>query len=42
MKGLKSIKGFLTISEEKEVNQFAYIRLILEANFGDDPLSTRH
>ena len=30
--------GFLTTSERIEVNQFAWIRLIFEAKFGDDPL----
>ena len=30
--------GFLTTSERIEVNQFAWIRLIFEAKFGDAPL----
>ena len=30
--------GFLLISGGKEVNQFASIRLTLEANFCDNPL----
>ena len=29
------------ISEEKEVNQFTYISLILEAKFGDDSLGVK-